>query len=229
MKLSRFLLVNNEPVSVIDEQITLNLNTPGSATFLINNNQTPVKKSAIISFNIQYNQQETAQRLFFGFVDKITDIDNTRQKLFCREFSAVLNEKLPLNLRHVSATDVLNEITSKTFLKFTLPEAQYSHWRTANFYNLGNGYQAMDAIGRVFKIPDFIWQQQGFGMVYVGSWADSRWKNKNIELPQNWFDKQTANNSAVMPAVPALRPGAVVNNNRIKQLVFSKNKMTISW
>ena len=99
----------------------------------------------------------------------------------------------------------------------------------ANFFNVGSGYQAMTAIGRLFAIPDYIWQQQS-GVVYVGSWADSRWAGiNNMALPANLFDGQSAQNSAKVAAIPQLRPGLRINGKRLTSVEFEKNHMVIAW
>jgi hypothetical protein len=229
MKLTRHLLINNEPYEVIEERVILNLSTPGRAQFLVNINKKPLTKRAIVSFDIGYNRQATAQRIFFGYIEKIEPVDNNRQRIFCREFSAVLNQLLPLNLRHVTLKEVLAEITRLTAVKFVVPDVAYANFKTANYYNLGNGYQAMDALSRVFQIPQFFWQQQGHGQVFVGSLVDSRWADKKMAVPQNWFNQQTSNKTAVIAAVPALRPGVTLNDQLITQLEFKGNQMTLSW
>jgi len=227
MKLNRELLVDNKPYPVIDEWVVLSLSTPGRAQFTVDANDQPIKPRQLVAFQIGYTQQKTMSRLFFGYVESVTDIDR-RQRLFCRELSAVLNNPLPLNLRHVKLTSVLAEITRLTGLKFSVPDMPYASTHVANFYNLGNGYQALDRIQSVFSIDDYFWQQQGHGVIYVGSWTDSRWSSRAADISPRLFDQQT-NETARVAAIPMLRPGVALNGHRVVDLQFKDNHMEVSW
>lgn len=65
--------------------------------------------------------------------------------------------------------------------------------RQGAVYSLAAGYQAMDSLARVFNIPDFIWQQQDGGEVFVGSWADSFFDVRSpLRLPVELFEDYQA-------------------------------------
>lgn len=84
-----------------------------------------------------------------------------------------------------------------------MPDKPYSGVKTPFFYSLAAGYQAMDSLARVFNIPDFIWQQQGDGEVFVGSWADSFFGVRPpLQLPEELFDDYQGNQSAMIAALP---------------------------
>ena len=184
----------------------------------------------LVALELGYAHQDALQRVFIGFVEKVTPVGTQRAKLVCRELSAALFNRLPLDLRHVSGREVLARINELTGLNFATPNEKYATKKVANFFNLGNGYQAMNMIGRVFNVPDYIWQQQGNGVIYVGSWAQSRWaKLKNLVLPEKLFDQQEASNSAQVATIPQLRPGMRVNGHRITQITFKGNNMVLAW
>lgn len=229
MKLNRVLTVNQIKRQLIDERIILDLHSPGRAQFTVLLDDNEIKQNQLITFDFGYNSQEKLQRWFIGLTDKVVPMGAGRLKIFCRELSSVLYNPLPLNLRHVSARDVVMEINNQTGLNFSTPDKKYSITKVANFYNIGSGYQALEMMGRVFKIPDYIWQQQS-GVVYVGSWADSKWSTiKNMMLPEKYFSGHSANESATIAAIPLLRPGMRVRNNRLTSIEFKKNEMTVSW
>lgn len=144
--------------------------------------------------------------------------------------SAVLNP-LPLNLRHVDLRAVLVEISQHTGLRFRVPDKPYAGVKAPFFYSLAAGYQAMDSLARVFNIPDFIWQQQGDGEVFVGSWADSFFGVRPpLQLPAELFDDYQGNQSAMIAALPGLRPGATINHGeRITSVALVDNQMAIRW
>ena len=205
MKLDRVFMVDNKPYPVIDERVILSLSTPGRAQFTIDANEKLVEPRQLVAFQIGYTQQDNMSRLFLGYVDTVTTIDR-RQILFCREFSSVLEKLLPLGLRHVNLKEVLAEITRLTGLKFSVPDLPYANRYVANFYNLGNGYHAMDSIQSVFSIDDYFWQQQGHGVIYVGSWADSRWTDRPAKVPPRMFD-QHGRESARVAAISDVETG----------------------
>lgn len=228
MRLVRQLQVAGNSHHIIDERVKLDLTAPGRAIFTV---ITPEKLRAgqLVVFEMGYAGREL-QRWFIGYTMKVVPQGKDRAKLFCRELDAALKSKLPLYLRHVTLRDVLTTINAEAGLNFATPDAPYAKRQVANFYNLGTGYQTMNMLGRVFKIPDYIWQQQGNGVIYAGSWADSRWGQvKNIVLPDEMFDEVQANNQARLPAMPQLRPGMRLNGNRLTEITFQGNHMELIW
>ena len=137
----------------------------------------------------------------------------------------------PLNLSHVDLCAVHAEISIHTNLCFRVPDCSYGCVKAPFFYILAAGYQAMDSLARVFNIPDFIWQQQGDGEVFVGSWADSFFGVRSpLQLPVELFDDYQGNQSAKIAALPGLRPGATINHGeRITSGALIDNQITIRW
>ena len=229
MRLNRVLTINQVKRQLIDERVLLNLSSPGTAQFTVVVDDNVITENQLVTFDFGYNSQDSLQRWFIGITDKVVPMADKRLKIFCRELSSALSFPLPLNLRHVTLRDVTAEINRLTGLNFATPDVEYSRTKVANFYNLGSGYLAMVAIGKVFNIPDYIWQQQS-GVVYVGSWADSRWAGfKNMQLPVKLFDGHNANESAKVAAIPQLRPGIRINGNRLTTIEFQQNHMTLGW
>jgi hypothetical protein len=228
MKLDRQLNINNTPYHVIEDRVLLDLDAPGRAQFLIDAGDKPVAAKQVVSFTLGYAKHDTMQRVFLGFVESVNTVDK-RQKLFCRELSAVLYAPLRLDLRHVTMQEVIADIHTKTGLTFSVGDGAYSSKKVANFYNLGNGYQAMQSMGRVFGIDKYFWQQQGHGVIYAGSWQDSRWADLPIELGGEMFTEHLSNNSAKLVAIPALRPGVKLNGNIVTKVDFSGNQMVVTW
>lgn len=89
----------------------------------------------------------------------------------------------------------------------------------------------MASLARVFNIPDFIRQQQSDGEVFVGSWADSFFGVCSpLQLPVELFDDYQGNQSAMIAALPGLRPGATINHGeRIASVALIDNQMAIRW
>ena len=227
MKLHKVLTIGGVVIPLVNDDVRLDLKSPGRATFTI---QAGAQVSGLVTLDIGYNES-ALQRHFIGYVERCTAANGVEQIVFCREMTAVLAKSLPMNLRHVDLRAVLTNISSKTGLRFRVPDQPYTKVKAPYFYSLAAGYQAMDSMGTVFGIPDFIWQQQGDGEVYVGSWADSFFgARKALQLPVSLFDGYQGNQSAMVSALPGLRPGVSINQGeRITSVTLAGTQMAIKW
>ena len=227
MKLHKVLTIGGVVVALVNDDVRLDLKSPGRATFTI---QGGAQVSGLVTLDIGYNES-ALQRHFIGYVERCTAANGVEQIVFCREVSAVLAKSMPMNLRHVDLRAVLADISSKTGLRFRVPDQPYTKVKAPYFFSLAAGYQAMDSMGTVFGIPDFIWQQQGDGEVFVGSWADSFFGVRPaLQLPVSLFDGYQGNQSAMVAALPGLRPGASINQGeRITSVTLAGTQMAIRW
>lgn len=226
MKLVKTLRVNNQPFTLVDDEVRLDLTGPGRANLSVISDQS---LGGLVQLDIGYTGHQS-QRYFTGYIEQCTQLDNKSYRLFCRELAAVLNQDLPLALRNVNLDEVLKQIGDQTGIQFVTPKKAYAVERVPFFHHLGGGYMALDACGPVFNIPDFIWQQMGDGSVFVGSWQDSRWATRAIEIPNKWLTEQGQANQATIPLMPPLRPGILFNKQfRIESLRLSKERMEITW
>ena len=104
----------------------------------------------------------------------------------------------------------------------------YLDTQVANFTSQGTGYQLLASLGSIFTIADCIWYQQPDGQIYVGSYQDSRWPSSPIDIDQGLSSNQFGNSWQLM-AMPSMRPGALVNGHRIKQVELENDAMTLTW
>lgn len=227
MKLHQVLSVAGERYDLVRADVRLELRNPGRATFIIQAD-TPLK--GLVTLDIGYNDSPL-QRHFIGYVERCTTANAKQQVLFCRELAAILARPLPMNLRHVDLRGVLDLVGQQTGLRFRVPERPYASVRAPFFYSLAAGFQALESLAQVFDIPDFIWQQQGNGEVYVGSWADSYFGARPaLQLPTELFDNYQGNQSATIATLPGLRPGAPINHGeRVSHVALAGNQMAIRW
>jgi hypothetical protein len=227
LKLHKVLTIGGVVHQLVKDEVRLDVKSPGRAMFTIQSSA-PVK--GLVTLDIGYNES-ALQRHFIGFVERSTGANNVQQVVLCRELAAVLANPLPLNLRHVDLRAVLGEISDKIGLRFRVPDQAYTKVKAPFFYSLAAGYQAMDSMARVFGVPDFIWQQQGDGEVFVGSWADSFFGARApLQLPVELFDGYQGNQSATISALPGLRPGATINQGeRITSVTLAGTQMGIKW
>ena len=227
LKLHKVLAINGESVALVKEDVRLELRSPGRASFTV---QASAPLKGLVTLDIGYNDN-TLQRHFIGYVERCTAANSQQQVLFCRELAAILAKPLPLNLRHVDLRAVLEEISKHTGLKFRVPDSSYTRVKAPFFYSLATGYQAMDSLARVFSIDDLIWQQQGNGEVFVGKWADSFFGARaRLHLPTELFDGYQDNQSAMIAALPGMRPGATINQGeRVTSVTLAGIQMALKW
>ncbi|GAA0426931.1 hypothetical protein GCM10008969_58110 [Pseudomonas veronii subsp. inensis] len=227
MRLHKVVRINGQPFDLVRDDVRLALHTPGRASLTI---KSPTPLRGLVTLDLGYNEGPL-HRLFVGFVDQCTTANSQEQVLFCREVAAVLDYPLPMALRHVDLRGVLIEASRLTGLRFRVPDAPYARVRTPYFYSLAGGVQAMDSLAQIFKIPDFVWHQQGDGEVYVGSWADSYWGERPpLQLPVELFDGYQNNQSAEIAALPGLRPGAMINQGqRVTAMTLTGPHMVLKW
>ncbi|WBA86535.1 hypothetical protein [Endozoicomonas sp. GU-1] len=230
MRLIQRLLVNGEPVEVIEDDVRLSLTSPGRATFRVKSGK-PLAGPVEYIKGWQHDTDDRPVKVFWGFIDRSSTVGGNEQMIFCRELSAMLNRDLPMGLRKVSAADVLARIHKETGAQFVTNNQAHFSRISPYFHHVGGGYMAMDAIGQVFQIPNYIWQQQGDGKIYVGSWDNSRWADpkRHITIPDNWFTDHMAHNTASMTMIPTLRPGLKFNRGIITAVQLKQEKMVITW
>ncbi|BAP41285.1 putative prophage PSSB64-01, Orf34 [Pseudomonas sp. StFLB209] len=228
MKLHQVLTIGGAAQALVQDDVRLDLKSPGRATFTIQ--ASGAKPGQLVTFDIGYNDA-TLQRHFIGYVERSTAANGLEQVVYCRELAAVLARPLPMNLRHVDLRAVLADISIKTGLKFRVPDQGYTRVKAPFFYSLAAGTLAMDSLARVFAIDDLIWQQQGDGEIFVGSWADSFFGTREpLQMPTKLFDGYQGNQSAMISAVPGLRPGVTINQGeRITSVALAGTQMAIKW
>lgn len=227
MKLHKVLRIAGIEHDLVKDDVRLELATPGRAQFTIKSTA-PV--SGLVTLDIGYNAQPL-QRHFIGYVERSTSVNQVEQVLYCRELAAILAKPLPMNLRHAHLRTVLAAISDQTGLRFRVPAQAYAAVKAPFFYSLASGFQAMDSLARVFSIPDFIWQQQGDGEVFVGSWQHSFFGQRSpLQLPIELFNNYQGNQSAVIATLPGLRPGATINQGeRVTSVALVGTEMAIKW
>jgi len=216
--------IDNQKVDMTDHWVVLQSNTPGNGQITIN---TKVKQYAIVAVDLGWG--DMIERVFIGYVERVMPAVNGWYTLFCRELSASLALNYSVMLRHPTLKQVLDELSQLTGLEFLVPDNAYAETAIPCFYCDSSGYAMLDNIGRSFRIDDFIWQQQGNGKIYVGSYQDSFWADKPIVIPNNLMTNHQAGRTATIPAAPMIRPNVLANGSRIKTVEFKETQMTITW
>jgi hypothetical protein len=216
--------IDNQKIDIKDHWVVLQSATPGNCQITVN---TEAKQFALVSVDLGWG--DMIDKVFIGYVERVMPAVNGWYTLFCRELSASLALNYSVMLRHPTLKQVLDELSQLTGLEFVVPDKTYAETAIPCFYCDSSGYAMLDNIGRSFRIDDFIWQQQGNGKIYVGSYQDSFWADKPIVIPKHLMTNHQAGRTATIPAAPMIRPNVLANSSRIKTVEFKETQMTITW
>lgn len=224
MRLHKRLTIGTQTREIADHRLVLELSSAGRGIFNIKGD---AKRGQIVAFDIGYNNK--LQRYFSGYITKVTPSEKGMNRIVVRELSSILAEHLPINIRHATCRQVITQLATDCGLSFVLPNnSGYLDTQVANFTSQGTGYQLLASLGSIFTIADCIWYQQPDGQIYVGSYQDSRWPSSPIDIDQGLSSNQFGNSWQLM-AMPSMRPGALVNGHRIKQVELENDAMTLTW
>lgn len=227
MKLHKSITVNGEPVQLIKDDIHLYLRAPGTALFHINHGE--LIQGGVVQFSAGYDPTALIP-IFTGAVHNSFFVDQKQQAIFCRELTGTLNRMLPIALRNCTLNDVLAAISKETALKFVTPEQPYATTPAPVFYSVGGGYHVMDSLARVFRITKPVWQQQGDGKVFVGSWNHGFFANKPVSVPVEMRKASGVANNCQLAASPRFRPGVLLDTGEvITKVQFTDVHMHLEW
>lgn len=217
-------VIGGQEFSLVYEDIRLNLDRAGRAVFQVVSSR-PLKGE--VRFFMSWNFDSALTLFFTGDIERSTPVDATQQRLFCREVSARLDAPMPLAMRHPTMREVIQEYVARTGLHYIVPERAYATTRVPAFGAVGSGYHGMASLGAVFGIDDYICTAQGNGSIFAGSWADSKWAKRPLDVPQSFFS-HTTSQSQTITAIPNLRPGTMLNGGRITALRFTGHTMEVT-
>jgi hypothetical protein len=224
MKLSKRLTIGTEIVPITHYHLVLELSAAGRAAFEV---KADAKRGQIVAFDIGHNN--SLQRYFSGYITKVTPSNIGANRIVVRELSSILAERWPINIRHATFRQVIKQLAEDTGLSFVIPDsASYLDVEVPNFTSQGTGFQLLISLKSVFGIKDCVWYQQPDGQIFVGSYQDCRWATKPLTINQGLSQNQYGNSWQLM-AMPAMRPGAIVNGNRVKQVELANDTMTLTW
>lgn len=219
MKLVEQLWIGSILYRVIERDIALRINAAGSARFTV---ATDSKPSGMVLFRCGYASNNTHD-YFRGFIRTAHQVGKT-WVLECSELIDGLQQSCPISLQNCLITDVLRDVSATTLVQFADCSAGK---RMPRFASHADGWHALRMIGASFKVPDCVFWQQTDGRVWIGSWSDSTYTTDHAIDPR-YFTRQTAD-SGVMPALPAIRPGMMINGRRVGSIRLIQHEMQIKW
>ncbi|AYV22359.1 hypothetical protein [Vibrio mediterranei] len=216
--------VGSEPRKVSQHRLTFSDNAPGRAKLTIQGEANPMQQVAI-----ELGWGNNIRRVLTGFVERVSPDKPGYVVIFCRELASALYHPLNVVMRHPTLVQLLSNITQQTGLQFVVPDRAYANSAIPCFYSTGNGYRVLDEIAQAFSISDYIWQQQGNGQIFVGSWADSYWADKPATIPANMLNPHQAQKTATVPCTPHFKPGVIVNGRKLATVEHVGTETVITW
>ena len=226
MLLEKRLFVNGKEVDLIENKVSLKLNQPGKAIFVCKSDKT-IKIADIVCFKAGYNKK--LKHIFFGFVDKVQQADTGSSKIVVKELCGRLTDPCHISIEHATLTEVIEQIGELTKVDFVLPDAEYVTKKIPNFVSSGSGLQCIDNIARAFSIDDMVWFQQPDKKVWLGAFKNCIFFGKNVSVSTELTTNQFAGTTISFPCFPMLRPGVVINGDRITKLELFDDEMTATW
>lgn len=225
MKTTAALMIGADAVHVSDYHLLLELGACGRGYITAETDVDCI--GSLVRFDLGVG--EDVYRWFTGFVERCGDAERGFKRLFVREFAGALGKAWPVSLQHPTLREVCAALSSLTDLQFSLPASDYADVKIPHFKSAGSGYALLDSLGAAFSIPDYCWQQLPDGVIYVGSYSDSRFASASVEIPADFVKSGSTGNGMQLALIPAIRPGVVVNGQRITQVEVENGDMQLRW
>ncbi|WP_420299466.1 hypothetical protein [Edwardsiella tarda] len=226
MKLIKRLEVGGQERHLADEDMVLELSGCGRGFMTVE--ATGSLQGQMVTLDV--GDHSLVVRWFTGYVERSQPAENGYQRIFVREVAGLLAHAQPISLRHPTLRQLCDHLTEQCGIPFALPDrAEYVDTPIPHFTHSGTGYQLLNNIGHAFGIEDYVWQTQPDGTVFIGSYRDSFWQGKAVTLPEAFAVEQQAGNSMTLPVIQSVRPGAVLNGQRITQVRLRGDEMTLTW
>ena len=230
MRIIKQLKIAGKEQTLVKDFIRLEMQTPGRCVLTVKSDVLPIQNE-LIEINASLGVGEL-RRVFLGYIDKLTIIQNGLYKIVGRELSATLNSRVALNLRHVTPAKVLEEISRLTKHEFVLPDSEWTNKTLPRFQHVGGGYGALDYLLNACQVVKGFWHQQANGQIYVGECEKSVPGQKLISIDARSF-KDMSTQGGTLPLVPRLRPGVQINTAGqiyfINSIEVVEETMRLNW
>ena len=232
MQINKRLIIDGQSVPVENDMVRLRLNQVGEASFDI-----PMEANwrhrPLVEMYAALNTREE-YLMFTGAVVKVERIKPGMSRLHCKELSIALQLAIAINKVRVRARDVIALVEQKTGLHFLLPaKAPYLDEIRVNFQFSGSCLDALETVRARWGLKDTVWYQLPDGRMYFGHWTQGPFNAAPVPIEPRLITAQDPSKSAlVLPYIPALRPGMLVESNinfRLDSLVFTRDQLQVLY
>lgn len=225
MKPIKRLMLSGDTVHLVNVNMVLELSACGRGFITAETDFDYTGK--VVRLDVGYT--DLVLRWFTGYVERSQPTENGYQRLFVRELAGVFERMWPCSFQHPTLKQLGEWLAENSGITVHLPDADYVTTPIPHFTHSGTGYQLLSNLGAAFGITDYIWQMLPDGGLYIGSWQHSLFANKPVEIPAAFSVRQAAGNSMTLPVIQSLRPGAVVNGQRLTSVRLTDDDMAITW
>ncbi|KGA39928.1 protein phage [Pectobacterium odoriferum] len=225
MKPVKRLMLSGDAVHLVGVNMVLELNACGRGFITAETDTDYTGK--VVRLDVGYS--DFVLRWFTGYVERSQPAENGYQRLFVRELAGIFERMWPCSFQHPTLKQLAAWLEENSGLTVHLPDAPYVTTPIPHFTHSGTGYQLLANIGAAFGIDDYVWQPLPDGGLYVGSWAHSMFAEKPVDIPAEFSKSQAAGNSMTLSLIQSVRPGVVVNGQRLKSVRLENDDMAITW
>ena len=222
MKLDERISIGGASYRLIHRDLMLVLSDAGRATFRV---ESKTKPTGVVLYQCGY-ARHTFHDYFRGYIDRVQQESNKSWTLHCREFAHGLIQTANISLRQCLITDVLRDVTNATRVQFAAVDPGK---QVPRYASQGEGFNALRNIARVFAVSDFVFYQQTDGLIWLGEWQTSAYATPDRVIDERFFTRRTPD-SAVLPAMPKLRPGMLINGKRLhSHRLTQQHESFLTW
>jgi hypothetical protein len=234
INLVKRLELGGQAYALVADEVRLSLNGVGRGQFHVRAEE-PIEAGVLARYTLALDGR--AYPVLLGAVTEVSQRGEGLWRVGVRELAAALERPAHLALRHVTPAQVLAALEDATGLRFLLPSAgAYLVERQPYFYARGDGRAALAQMGAVWQVPMAVWAQLPDGRVYWGDWAASPFNGGPLSIPAGLVvERDELGGSLELPAVPALRPGMVVElagedlRFLVQSVSFREDRTRLEW
>lgn len=182
----------------------------------------------MVQFALGWAHSDGMTLFFTGDIERAVRVDGQQRRLFCREISARLDSNIPLAIRHATLKDVLGAFAAATGLSSSCRINRMPRSKRRPFTGTAAAFTGWPAratssalpttTGRPRAMAKYLWAP---GLIHAGQTGPAQSRKNFSPLPGSAARK--------IAAVPTMRPGAVLNGQRIRMVRFSGHSMTVGF
>lgn len=232
MRITKRLLINGRPVALASDYVRLHLSDVGAGIFEVLERPPALARALVELYAGVGDTQEYL--VLTGAVSETRETAPGRLRIDVNELCTVLERTLVLNLRQCTAREVIARIERETGLRFLLPAgAAFLDHRRLSFQSYGSCRLALERIKKAWEVDDAEWYQLPDGRMFWGPWRLGPYTKAPLPIGSDLIlERDPARRTLVLPYIPALRPGMVVQSDfrfRIDGIVYSGETARVDW